>query len=44
MSEHGNAVKYSPKGSAVLRTKNNKGHGAVMSGKAPNKKGKKAKR
>ena len=44
MSEHGNAVKYSPKGSAVLRTKNNKGHGAVVSAKATAKKGKKAKR
>tara|TARA_B100000965_G_scaffold152990_1_gene127204 strand:- start:16403 stop:16537 length:135 start_codon:yes stop_codon:yes gene_type:complete len=44
MSETGNAVKYNPKGSAVLRTKNNKGHGAVMSKKATAKKGKKAKR
>jgi len=44
MSETGNAVKYNPKGSAVIRPKNNKGHGAVMCGKAVVKKGKKAKR
>ena len=38
MSETGNAVKYSVKGSAVLRVKNNKGHGAVVSAKAKVKK------
>ncbi len=41
---NGNAEKYNPKGSAVCSPANKKGHGAVMAGKAPVRKGKKAKR
>ena len=37
---NGKAQKYHPKGSAVHTPANKKGHGTVMAGKAPIRKGK----